>query len=179
MIGITGHTSGLGKALFDQLSPDAVGFSRSNGYDINDATARLRIVSAVRDCTVFINNAHSNMGQVDLLYDLQTAWRSTNKLIINISSNSSDGIKSFPHRYAVCKAALDKASEQLSRLPDSCRIVNIRPGYINTDRVSHVHDQPKLDVSTVVDVIQSIVKWPDESYINTITLLPRKLHDTK
>lgn len=57
-IGITGHTSGLGKALFDyyqSLGHECVGFSRTNGYDI---TLRFNeIADEVKTMDLFINNA--------------------------------------------------------------------------------------------------------------------------
>ena len=33
IIGITGHTSGIGKAIYEKYD-NSIGFSRSNGYDI-------------------------------------------------------------------------------------------------------------------------------------------------
>ena len=32
---ITGHTEGVGLRVFKRLDPNIIGFSRSNGYDIN------------------------------------------------------------------------------------------------------------------------------------------------
>lgn len=170
---ITGHTSGIGEALFKRYSPAAVGFSRSNGFDISDAACRAAIVDMSSQCDVFINNAHDGFHQVDLLYDMQEAWKNTDRLIINISSNSGDGIKRTPHRYAVCKSALDKAAEQLSRIDGSCRIATIRPGYVDTPRVKHVADQPKVSVDSIVRCVDMLIEWPADSMINNITILPR------
>jgi NADP-dependent 3-hydroxy acid dehydrogenase YdfG len=171
MIGITGHTAGLGKALFERFSPDAVGFSRANGYDISCQADREEIVRCSSECGVFINNAHSGFHQVDLLYAIHAAWQTQNKTIINISSNSGDGIKPFPHKYAIQKSALDKASEQLSR-QGACRILNLRPGYINTDRVKEI-DQPKIPVEDIVDLIDTLLKLPAHMHVSNITVLPR------
>ena len=54
-VAITGHTSGLGAALFERfsVSDDVVGLSRSNGFDIRDING---ICERVKDCDVFINN---------------------------------------------------------------------------------------------------------------------------
>lgn len=57
-IGITGHTCGLGKSLFDyyqSLGHECIGFSRSNGYDINLKFDD--IVNEAKHCDLFINNA--------------------------------------------------------------------------------------------------------------------------
>lgn len=31
---VTGHTLGIGKAIYEELSPNCIGFSKSTGYDI-------------------------------------------------------------------------------------------------------------------------------------------------
>mgnify|MGYP001626557762 CR=1 FL=1 len=48
-IALTGHTSGIGKALYDILSQehDVVCFSRSNGYDIKEDDTIERIVQSL------------------------------------------------------------------------------------------------------------------------------------
>lgn len=57
-IGITGHTSGLGKALFDNyqsLGHECIGFSRTNGYNIVDNFDEIAAMAETLD--LFINNA--------------------------------------------------------------------------------------------------------------------------
>ena len=58
-IAITGHTSGIGKALYDIYSEEneVLGFSRSNAYDIKYDISIEKIVQGSLDCDVFINNA--------------------------------------------------------------------------------------------------------------------------
>ena len=172
MIAITGHSDGIGKALFEKYAPNAIGFSRSNGYDISDRDSLDKILAAAVDCDVFVNNAHCDYAQVELLYAFSKARENTNKFIVNISSNSSDGIKQMPHPYAVQKSALDKASEQLSRHGNACRILNLRPGYIDTNRVKHVTDT-KLRVESVVSIINWILHQPSDMSIVSLTVLPR------
>jgi len=143
-IAITGHTSGIGKSLLD-IYPDAIGLSRSNYYNINDID---QIVTAVKNCDVFINNAYDGFKQVELLYALFSVWENENKLIVNISSNSGDGTKKKSHKYAIHKSALDKASEQLGSLSSNCKIINIRPGWVDTPMVSAIKETKiKLKVS--------------------------------
>ena len=71
-IALTGHTSGIGKALYDILSKDheVVCFSRSNGYNIQDDKIKELIVQESLQCDVFINNAYYEMAQVDILNKL-------------------------------------------------------------------------------------------------------------
>ena len=173
MIAITGHTDGLGLGIFQRYAGNAIGFSRRTGYDIASNQDRARIVEEARHCDVFINNAYADFAQIDLLYAMHDTWTNTDKLIINISSNSGDGIKNHAHRYAICKSALDKASEQLSRLPNACRITNLRPGYIDTPRVSHVTNSAKVSISSMVDMIDMIINSTSEYVIPCITILPR------
>lgn len=66
---ITGHTSGLGKYIFDHFNKDlnnqVIGLSRSNGYDLN--TSIDEIVNISDGCDVFINNAYANLKQHELV----------------------------------------------------------------------------------------------------------------
>ena len=171
-VALTGHTSGLGKCIFQRFSPDCLGFSRNNGFDIGDFDSRKRILDRCADTDVFINNAHSGFAQVALLYDLYDTWKHSDKLIINISSISSDGTASSVHPYSVNKSALDKASDQLSNLDNSCRICNIKPGWIDTPRVSAVTDRIKMRPDDVVDLIAYIVNLPRDLVIPSITVVP-------
>jgi hypothetical protein len=172
VIGLTGHTSGLGLAISNRYSGQIIGFSRSNGYDISDYNSRLRIIDAVKDCEVFINNAHAGFSQMHMLYELYDSWQDKPRLIINISSNSGDGVKSYVHPYAVYKSALDKASQQLSYQQQALKICNIRFGYIDTPSVSQ-HDQKKIDVRHACDVICDIINHSGSAHIAELTVLPR------
>jgi hypothetical protein len=171
-LGITGHSRGLGECLFQRFHGAAIGFSRSNGYDISDPAARARIVKEVEDCDVFVNNAYAGFAQVDLLYQLYESWRDQPRLIINISSNSPDGIKSHMHPYASHKAALDKASEQLSYQKTALKVCNVRPGWIDTARADS-HQGSKIDPQRLCDVIELIIRGIDSMDVIGITVLPR------
>ena len=85
-IAITGHTSGIGKALYNRCKEQSlprhepIGFSRSNGYDINMLTKTLKqFHTRATDCDVFVNNAHDKFAQVDLLYALWEEWKDEKK----------------------------------------------------------------------------------------------------
>ena len=45
---ITGHTSGIGKALYENYLPNAIGFSRSNGFNIS--TDIRKIIHESKNC---------------------------------------------------------------------------------------------------------------------------------
>ena len=69
-IGITGHSKNLGKFLFDYYSidHDVIGFSRSNGYDINDPS---NIIERSKDLDLFINNTYSGVSQIILTEQIE------------------------------------------------------------------------------------------------------------
>lgn len=177
IIGITGHTSGIGLGLatsFISRGDIVFGYSRENDYDLTNFKNIESIASSMHNnnCDIAILNAYYRYSQVELLYKLDEMWKiDANKTIITISSNSGDGIKNWPHPYAVHKSALDKAVEQLQ----SCRpyrLINIRPGYVDTPRVSDVMDA-KLNISDVVSAILYCVDVPNNVLIRNITITPR------
>jgi short-subunit dehydrogenase len=86
-IAITGHTSGIGQALYNRLSPNCIGFSTSNGYNIFDKQDRARIIQESVDCDIFINNAPAGFAQTYLFIELFNAWKDLDsKKIINVGS---------------------------------------------------------------------------------------------
>jgi NAD(P)-dependent dehydrogenase (short-subunit alcohol dehydrogenase family) len=179
-IGITGHTSGIGLGLseaFSNLGHNVFGFSRTNGYDVSDHQIHEKIYEELTKNNVdtMIINAHWGFSQVGLLYKLAERWAGRDdQTIITISSNASDGNTSFMQRYAVEKAALDKSATQIARL-HAARIINIRPGYVNTPMVANVVNTPKLDVSAVVSCVLYAWSCPPEVLIREITIVPRSL----
>lgn len=166
---ITGHTSGIGKALFESFD-DVIGFSRSTGFNISSPD---RIVDMISDCELFINNAHNGFDQVVLLYKVWEQWQDSDKLIICISSNSSDGIKNTVHPYAIQKAALDKACEQLNNQKKLCKIICVKPGYVDTPRIKAI-TEPKINTADLINIIRSLIDgWKNKTFfVSVITILP-------
>ena len=170
---VTGHTSGLGLGIYEALQErkiEVVGLSRSTGYDV--ASQQDKILDLAKGATIFVNNAYAGFYNVTLLYKLFELWKTTDNLIVNISSDSGNGTKDFPHIYAVAKSALDKACEQLQNCSGGCRIINIRPSYIDTPRVANV-DAQKLSVREMTDVILWCISQPPNVYIQNIQLKAR------
>ena len=70
---ITGHTQGIGKALYEHFQTfggwEVVGLSRSNGYDIDVDFDR--VVEAASGCFLFINNAYRDQQQTKLVHALK------------------------------------------------------------------------------------------------------------
>jgi nucleoside-diphosphate-sugar epimerase len=88
-IAITGHTSGIGQAIYNHavLANHSVnGFSRSNGFDISRPSCRQQILKDSCDIDIFINNAYSAHAQTELLTEAISQWQGSKVLIVNISS---------------------------------------------------------------------------------------------
>ena len=146
MIAITGHTKGFGKYLFQRLH--ARGFSRSNGFDINDPQ---KIIESLDDCDIFINNAYDGFAQVKLLYALYEEWKDKNKLIINIGSRSKDFTlreREVSFGYSVEKLALEHASKQLSGTFSKCKITALHFGRMEEIGYDICYDYVQLAIKT-------------------------------
>ena len=165
-IAITGHTSGIGLALTKQCN-NWIGFSRSNGYDINNPKPWFHR-QAMR-CDVFVNNAHDRYAQVDLLYKVWEEWKDQNKQIVCISSVSPDVTKNKMWTYSTEKCALNHACEQLQNSKGKCRIINIKPGYIDTPRVAGT-DEYKMDPNYIAKLILWSIRQPE--YLMTLRINP-------
>lgn len=138
---ITGTRRGLGKALEEKYGN----------------------CNSLEGCDIFINCKHDGFQQVELLY--QAA--SLGKRIINISSNSGDGIKKTPHIYAIEKSALDKANEQL--FYQGIDTTSLRFGWIDTPRVESVNDK-KMSVAYCVGIVDWVLQQPHK--VKEITITP-------
>lgn len=181
-IAITGHTSGLGKELFEQLSidNDVIGFSRSTGYNI--AKNKNLIVKESLGCDVFINNAYEMYGQLALFEEMYTTWKNDErKTIINIISLSKypQILDQAQTRYALSKQALSKAT--LDAVFDDkryCRVIAVNPGWIDTPRVKQVTHN-KLTTKECAELIIPLLSLPDSLEIFEISLNKRKHYKEK
>lgn len=136
-VAITGHTSGLGLQITLYLKSqniDVVGFSKSTGYDINNAKDRHRMIVESLDCDVFINNAYDRYGQIDLLYEIYNQWKNKNKCIVTVGSLASNAAewRLAPCLYSTVKKSLDVATYQLINSHDrnGCKLMIFKPGYL-------------------------------------------------
>jgi len=165
-VAITGHSSGLGKALFE-LFDNAVGFDLTNGYDIQQPD---KIVMESSDCDVFINNAYYKFCQVDLLEQLFKEWQYQNKIIVNISSiapNVLAPVDTFG-LYPTHKLALDDACYRLQLFKKNCKIINIKPGWIDTAMSKDFDVDNKLDPLYLAQEIKEVIL--SKNNFTTITI---------
>lgn len=157
-IAITGHTKGIGRAVADLYYTDeVVGFSRSNGYNLEDSSTINRIIDSSVACDVFVNNAYYALAQVDIFERLLAIWKhDPSKTIVNINSRT---IYNGPNQrqYTSDKKLLRSAAVNAIRDIDRrCRIININPGYVKTDMTSDVHNKYKM---LSPEQLATMIKW--------------------
>ena len=135
---VTGHTQGIGKSLFDRLTPNCIGFSKSTGYDITDKDCRRDIIKHSNDCDVFINNATAEMGQTLLLIELFNEWKDTNKVIINVGSRIAEFPTAVNHynllSYQAEKLILKEMALRLQGL-EKCEVRYRWFAYVGTEKI--------------------------------------------
>jgi len=179
-VAITGHTSGIGLAIADAFRARAheiVGLSRSTGYDLSGD--RQKVVEAAAKCDVFVNNRHqyNDDTQLQLLFAVAEAWNGQDKTIINLGSRAGECyILGRPDPYSVYKHALDAACQQFfDRQDQRPRVVNIRPGWVDTDSVKGT-EVPKLSPRDVANVVLWAIDQPPHVYVASVTLAHHVTH---
>jgi hypothetical protein len=153
---ITGHTSGIGKFIYEQLNLNIVGFSKSSGYDITQFSDRKRIINEVKDCDIFINNAHDGFAQTYLLIELFKEWHNKNKTIINVGSRITE-IGTLEENnfhllnYQAEKLALKVASQTLNS--SYCKVKYKWFGYVGTEKI--IKKYPHFSSSDYITIPQA------------------------
>lgn len=73
---ITGHTSPMGKGVYDHYSKtyNCLGISRNTGYDLTKSEDQDRVVSEALTSDIFLNIAHVGTAQSSLLMKLKQRW---------------------------------------------------------------------------------------------------------
>lgn len=86
-VALTGHTGNLGSIILEVLSEKkykVLGFSKSSGCDIRDYTQAGMMINQIKDVDWFINCAHPDYCQTQILYRLISDG--FNGKILNIGS---------------------------------------------------------------------------------------------
>jgi NAD(P)-dependent dehydrogenase (short-subunit alcohol dehydrogenase family) len=154
---ITGHTRGIGKAIYDKFKEvscrEVVGMSRSNGYDIEADFDK--IVAEAEGCELFINNAYCENQQLRLV----EALKDKVDMMVVMGSVSRLYPELIPTEYVANK----------QQLAEACRLISINPNGIPL-----LHLDLSFIEGTVVDTDDSAVFTSDyttshEDIIDTIT----------
>ena len=140
---VTGHTSGIGKELFNKLQPNVKGYSLSSGFDINNKQQRTSIIQRNLDADVFINCAEDKFGQSLLLLELYEEFKNTNKIVINVGSNVTQiNLQDAPNLldYYTYKKTLKTLSNDLDKL-STLNVRYVTFGYVGTERMFKKHPE--------------------------------------
>ena len=169
---ITGHTSGIGKALYDFFTPGVIGLSRTTGFDITKDEFKWH-------GDVFINNAvnfdsyEGMFGQVRVFWEAWKLWRKhRDRVIVNIGSISMDYVTSptYPQMiYASAKSALANASRSCQFIENGPRVIHIKLGAVDTPLIQK-YKIPKMDTKQVVNAVLDAL---DNPYCYELDLSPR------
>lgn len=180
-IAMTGHTKGIGKAIYDLLSIDneVIGYSRTNGYNIMKPVNCKKIAAESRDCDIFINNAYVPESQNRLLNLFYKEWENSPKHIINISATSADYPLFFSKGgydewtpYISDKARLDFASQHMAQRfkQGKCKVTNLRPHFVDTTAVDVHRDNFEGAITTleVAEMVSWIINQPQRIQIRRL-----------
>tara|TARA_R110002126_G_scaffold71853_1_gene179802 strand:+ start:2030 stop:2659 length:630 start_codon:yes stop_codon:yes gene_type:complete len=148
-IAITGHSRGIGKAVYEKLQEregyEFRGYSRSNGYDIGVNYQKVIDEIIEWDADVVFNNAWSwqNNAQNLIVKQLHEAWADVEKVIISTGSSSGYYGHNPSESYASnkielmnyhVKASLDWPTRNKTR----CQSISF--GYVQTSILEDTED---------------------------------------
>lgn len=179
-IAVTGHTSGLGKGVYDyfqSLGYNVKGFSKDNGFDISSKENVDRIVELTRDCDLFFNNAYYQYQQVEIAKLWQQQHWSDQHYIINTSSLAAEPLADIPNNaswlteYSKEKYALNKVSWEINHSGSKCKSIIVMPGVCQTNFYNpyDTEEQNGLELYQRVLETNSIITVDD--FVNTVKLL--------
>jgi len=154
---ITGHSSGIGKALYNTLNvkSNVYGASRSNGYDIENLKSINDLIKE-NDINCVVNNAYSlYCGQSKLLLNLYDNF--PDMKVINVGSISAfrtDCIKISQILYASDKLHLKSTHDHLLRLGFNSKLLTL--GMVDTEYNKNKTEN-KLTVESVIDILVDMI----------------------
>lgn len=167
-IAITGHTSGIGKEIYDKFKEvscrEIIGMSRSNGYDIEHDFDK--IVEEATGAEMFINNAYRGSQQLKLFHALK------NKVDMMVVMGSVS--RFYPNLiltdYVNDKQDLAEACRLESINPNGIPILHLDLGFIEGTQVNN--NDPTAFVSdyniTKQDIVDTIIFWAQKPSIRQI-----------
>ena len=165
---ITGHTKGIGKAIYDKFTEiscrEIVGMSRINGYDIEKDFDR--IVEEATGAELFINNAYRDQQQLKLF----NALKDKVDMMVVMGSVSRHYPELIPTDYVHDKQALAEACRLESINPEGIPILHLDLSFIEGTEVNT--DDPTAftsDYTTPMnDIVETIIFWAQKPSIRQI-----------
>ena len=184
-VAITGHTSGIGKGLYEHFISngcDVKGFSKDTGFDISNKLNQDLIIGFTKECELFINNAYHHYAQVELIKLWQQQHWHDNHFLINISSMAAEPLADIPTnfpwltKYGEEKYAINKASWEINHSGSKCKSIVIMPGVVQTNFYNpyDTEDQNGLELYNRVINTNSIITVDD--LVKTIDLVLQSIN---
>ena len=165
---ITGHTSGIGKAIYDKFTEiscrSIFGMSRSNGYNLeNDFD---KIVEEATGADMFINNAYCSRQQlklVEALYDKVD-------MMVVMGSVSRFYPDLIPTDYVQHKQELAERCRLISLNPNSNPLLHLDLSFIEGTEIDNSNSTSFTSDYTINynDIVDTIIFWYDKPSIRNI-----------
>jgi hypothetical protein len=165
---ITGHTYGVGKAIYDKFKEiscrEIIGMSRSNGYDIDKDFDK--IVSEAEGCELFINNAYRDSQQLKLV----EALKNKVDMMVVMGSVSRHYPELIPTDYVKDKQDLAEACRLISVNPDGIPLLHLDLSFIEGTVVDPADPAVFTSDYTVSyeDIVDTIIFWAGKPSIRQI-----------
>lgn len=165
---ITGHTSGLGKAIYDKFKEvschEIVGMSRSNGYDIDKDFDK--VVAEATGAEIFINNAYRDQQQLKLF----NALKDKVGMMVVMGSVSRFYPEMIPTQYVHDKQALAEACRLESLNPNGIPVLHLDLSFIENTEIKN--NDPTAFISdyntSKDDIVDTIIFWAQKPSIRQV-----------
>ncbi len=153
---IIGHSKGLGKYLFDYFVQEniVIGFSRSNGYDLQNNIHS--VLTLVKDCDLAIINAPSGESQILLLEELCLY---VPKIIImgSVASNYTNLLEK------IIKHKIEYVCDRITMNPELANILLLKLGFLEATSPAKSFDS---DITIKFkEILDLILFWLDHPLI--------------
>jgi hypothetical protein len=170
---ITGHTNGIGGALYTELikrGHEMVGYSVSNNCNISIPSTKEKILSQLKEVDVFINNVYSPGDQTELLEKAIAEWEGQKKLIVNLGSKSvyADVVPPHMQEYVEDKKKQNDIIEK-RKLKAHPQIMNLILGLVDTT-MSSTLEAKKLNPADLARLVSDAIELKDSIYIQNLTV---------
>lgn len=165
---ITGHTNGIGKAIYDKFQEISchkiVGLSRSNGFDIDKNFDK--VVAEATGAELFINNAYRDSQQLKLF----DALKNKVDMMVVMGSVSRFYPNLIPTQYVYDKQQLADACRLESINPNGIPILHLDLSFLEGTQVEE--NDPTAFVSDyntpLQDVVDTIIFWAQKPSIRQV-----------
>ena len=160
-VAITGHTSGLGKGLYDHFlnqGHEVFGLSRSNGFDISDNFKQ--VVDICSECDLFINNAYCGDSQSKLILSLKNKV----KKIIVCGSSVSKYRDIIDTEYSKNKKDLSDLCRLISLHESSPDILYLDISFMGNDG----EEKSKHDTVSINEIIKVVDFWLENPKVSEV-----------